>query len=465
MLRTALVASLLVTLLSTVGVAETTKPNLIYIMADDLGYGDLSCYGQEKFSTERIDQLATQGMKFTQHYSGSTVCAPTRCALMTGLHTGHCFVRGNAEVKPIGQVPMPAGTVTLPKLLKEGGYKTGAFGKWGLGFPGSEGAPTNQGFDVFFGYNCQRNAHTYYPTWLYDNEKQIELDGKTYSHDLIMQQALQFIRNNKDNPFYCYLPITIPHAAMHVPAEYSDPFRSKFPEFEDTIGKYKGPTVKNPAAAFAGMMVKMDEDVGRVVDLLRELQIDDKTLVVFTSDNGPHMEGGHQPEYFDSNGPVSGHKRDLTDGGIRVPMIAYWPGKIAAGSTSDLISAHWDVLPTFCELAGVEIPKNVDGISFAPTLLGQGEQRQHEYLYWEFHERGGKRAVRMGPWKAVQIKMNNDPDAPIAIYNIEKDIDESDDLAAQNPQLVAKAKALFDEAHTPSEEFPWGFEKKKPAKD
>ncbi|PQO27083.1 arylsulfatase [Blastopirellula marina] len=440
--------------------AETKKPNIIYIMADDLGIGDLSCYGQQKFETPNIDRMAAEGMLFTQHYSGSTVCAPTRSVLMTGLHTGHTPVRGNSEVKPVGQQPIPDETVTMPELLKKAGYVTGAFGKWGLGYPGSEGDPINQGFDVFYGYNCQRNAHTYYPTWLYDNEKKIELDGKTYSHDLIMDHALQFIRDNKDKPFYCYLPITIPHAAMHVPEEYVAPFRSKFPEFEDKVGKYAGPAVKNPIAAFAGMCTKMDEDVGRVLHLLKELNLDDNTIVMFTSDNGAHQEGGHNPGFFDSNGPYRGYKRDLTDGGIRAPFIVRWPGHVKAGSTSDLISAHWDVLPTLCQLAGVEVPQNVDGISMVPTLTGEGKQPKHDYLYWEFFERGGKRAVRMNQWKGVQNDMTGNPDAHIALYNIEEDVDESDDVSEKHPEVVAKIRQIFDEAHTENDRFKFKFERK-----
>lgn len=441
--------------------AHARKPNFIYILADDLGIGDLGCYGQEKFETPNIDRMAAEGMKFTQHYSGSTVCAPTRSVLMTGMHTGHTPVRGNAEVKPIGQEPMPDATITVAELLKKAGYATGAFGKWGLGYPGSEGDPIHQGFDVFYGYNCQRNAHNYYPQFLFDNEKKVDLDGKTYSADLIMDHALQFIRDNKDRPFFCYLPITIPHASMHVPEEYVAPFRKKFSEFENKIGKYAGPQVKNPIAAFAGMCTKMDEDVGRVMSLVKELGLDNDTIIMFTSDNGAHKEGGHDPIFFNSNGPYRGHKRDLTDGGIRTPFIVRWPGHVKANSQSDLISAHWDLLPTVCQLAGVEVPKNVDGISMVPTLTGKGEQQKHEYLYWEFLERGGKRAVRMGQWKGVQDNMSNNPDAHVALYNIEKDVEEMNDVSAKHPEVVARIKQIFDEAHTENDRFKFKFEQKK----
>ncbi|MDP6930527.1 MAG: arylsulfatase [Planctomycetota bacterium] len=431
-------------------------PNIVFILLDDAGYGDVSCFGQKKFATPNVDALAAGGMKFTQHYSGSTVCAPTRCCLMTGYHTGHAYVRGNREVKPVGQAPIPAETVTVAELMQGAGYKVGAFGKWGLGSPGSDGDPVHQGFDVFYGYNCQRNAHSYYPSFLFHNLDKVELDGKTYSQDLIMGQALDFIRANKDGPFFCYLPWTIPHAAMHVPESYAAPFREQFAQFEEVIGRYKGPPVKNPVAAFAGMMVKMDEDVGRVMALLEELGIDENTLVIFSSDNGPHKEGGHKPDFFDSNGPLTGHKRDLTEGGIRVPTIAYWPGKIAAGSSTDLISAHWDFLPTACELAGVEAPEGIDGISYLPTLLGEPDrQRQHDHLYWEFFERGGKRAARFGKWKAVQVNVHKDRNGPIQIFDLEADLAERNNLAEQKPGLVARAKKIFAEAHTPSPHWQW----------
>jgi arylsulfatase A-like enzyme len=399
-------------------------------------------------------------MQFTQHYAGSTVCAPTRCVLMTGRHTGHCFVRGNREVQPEGQAPIPADTVTLPKLLKAAGYATGGFGKWGLGAPGSEGDPTNQGFDRFYGYNCQRQAHTYYPGHLWDNTTQVKLDGKTYAHDPIMQQALKFIRDHQDGPFFCFLPVTIPHAAMHVPEEYAAPFRKKFPQFEDKIGRYRGPVVKNPIAAFAGMMVKLDEGVGQVLDLLDELGIDDNTLVMISSDNGPHREGGHDPVFFNSNGGLRGFKRDLWEGGIRVPLIARWPGTVKAGTISDHISAHWDMLPTFCELAQAETPKNVDGISFVATLTGKTEgQTDHGYLYWEFYEQGGKRAARLGNWKAVQLNVHRDLNGPIQLFDLSNDLAEKVNVADQHPQLVEKIKAIFDDAHEPSQH--WRFAAKK----
>ena len=439
--------------------ADDRKPNIIYILLDDAGYGDFGCYGQKKFDTPHVDRLAAEGMKFTQHYSGSTVCAPTRCVLMTGRHTGHCSVRGNREHKPVGQEPMSATETTIAELLQDAGYRTGGFGKWGLGYPGSVGDPLNKGFDVFYGYNCQRNAHTYYPTWLYDNDKKIALDGKTYSHDLIMDRALEFIRDSKDKPFFCFLPMTIPHAAMHVPGAYSEPFKKKWPQFNDKIGRYAGPPVKNPIAAFAGMMVKMDEDVGRVMALVKELGLDENTVVMFSSDNGPHKEGGHDPVFFDSNGPLTGFKRDLTEGGIRAPMLVRWPGKVKPCSVSDHISAHWDVLPTVCDIAGIKVPANIDGLSMLPTLQENDAQKQHDYLYWAFYERGGKQAVRMGKWKAIQRNLNKNADSPVLLYDLEADLAEQTDVAAKHPQIVAKMKAIFKEAYEPNDN--WRFGKKK----
>jgi len=432
------------------------KPNIVYIIADDLGYGDLGCYGQAHFPTPNIDRLAKEGLKFTQHYAGSTVCAPSRCVLMTGLHTGHSYVRGNKEHKPIGQEPIPAGTVTVAERLKRAGYATGAFGKWGLGYPGSEGDPVRQGFDEFFGYNCQRSAHRYYPDFLWHNDRKVDLDGKTYSHALIAKAALDFIRRHKAGPFFCFMPVTIPHAAMQAPEEFVAPFRKTFAQFEDTIGQYAGTQTKNPVAAFAGMMTVLDKSVGQVLGLLKELGLDDKTVVMFTSDNGPHQEGGHKPEFFDSNGPLTGLKRDLTEGGIRVPMLARWPGRIAPGTVTDHISAFWDVFPTLCDLAGTAAPAGIDGLSFLPTLLGRpGDQKQHAYLYWEFHERGGKRAVRMGKWKAIQRNLNRKP-TDIMLYDLEHDLAEQHDVADKHPDVVRKMEQIFAEAHTPSAIWPFG---------
>jgi arylsulfatase A-like enzyme len=437
--------------------ATKPKPNIIYILADDLGYGDLSCYGQTRFTTPNIDTLAKQGMRFTQHYAGNTVCAPSRCSLLTGLHTGHGQIRGNREIQPVGQHPIDADTFTVFKMLKTAGYKTGMFGKWGLGFPGSEGDPMNQGLDRFFGYNCQRNAHTYYPSFIFDNKKKIDLDGKTYSHDLIMEKANDFIRTNADAPFVCFITIAIPHASMHAPADAHEKWRKVFPQFDDKIGTYTvGPDVTNPIAAFAAMVTHLDDQVGDLMKLLNNLNIDDNTIVIFTSDNGPHREGGHDPDFFNSNSELRGYKRDLYEGGIRVPMIVRWPGHIAAGTTTDHISAFWDVLPTFAEIAGANAPKSIDGISFLPALLGKTpKQKQHEYLYWEFYEVGGKQAVRKGNYKAVKLDVKKNRNAPLELYNLKTDLGEKNNIAKQHPDIVKEMENIMDEAHTPSEIFKW----------
>lgn len=442
------------------GNADTKKTNIILIMVDDAGYGDFGCYGQKLFTTPNIDRMAASGMLFTQHYSGSTVCAPTRCSIMNGVHTGHAFVRGNREVQPEGQAPIPSDMITIPKLLRKAGYVTGMFGKWGLGAPKSSGDPMNQGWDEFFGYNCQRQAHTFYPKHLWHNYEKVMLDGKTYSHDLIQEKALQFIRDNEKKPFFAYLPLTIPHAAMQCPEEDVAPFRKKFSQFENKIGKYShGSIIRNPVAAFAGMMTRMDRGIGQILDLLNELDIAENTLVLFTSDNGPHYEGGHQPGFFNSNGPLKGHKRDLYEGGIRVPLIAYWPGKIKSGSVSNHICAHWDLMPTFCELAKISEPNHTDGISYIPALTGK-KQKRHAYLYWEFHSYGNAQAIRMGNWKGIRLKVKNNPNAPIQLFNLKKDIGETNNIAANHPDIIRRFTKLFKKAHTPSERFPLFTNKK-----
>jgi arylsulfatase A-like enzyme len=443
-------------------------PNIIYILADDLGYGDLSSYGQREFATPNIDRLAAEGLKFTQHYAGSTVCAPSRCSLMTGLHTGHCQIRGNKNTLPEGQWPLEAGTFTIARMLRDAGYTTGAFGKWGLGSPaaeGSDGDPNNQGFDYFFGYNCQSQAHKYYPRYLWRNLNKIELPGNDpekqtgdYSHDLIMNEALGFIRKNKNGPFFVYLPLTIPHAELAVPEDSLNKYKGRFPEPEPFIHKNeKGyGTQTHPRAAFAAMVDRMDGDIGRLLTLLKELEIDDNTIVFFTSDNGPHREGGADPDFFDSSGPLRGYKRDLYEGGIRVPLLVRWPGHIAPGRTTDHISAFWDVLPTLAQLAGLPDIRKTDGISFRPTLLAQPEQQKtHNSLYWEFHEQGGKQAVRMGNWKGVRLNAMNNPDGPIELYDLSADIAESTNLADVHPDITAKIAAIIKQEHQPNPTFPF----------
>ena len=446
--------------------SESRRPNIIYILADDLGYGDLSSYGQKLFSTPNIDKLATEGIRFTQHYSGSTVCAPSRSSLMTGLHTGHTPIRGNKEWKPEGQWPMPAETYTMAEMLKEAGYVTGAFGKWGLGYPGSEGDPNNQGFDEFYGYNCQRIAHHYYPYHMWHNQEKVMLEGNegkgrgTYGPDPAHEMALKFMEDNKDKEFFMFYPSAIPHAELFAPESYMEKYRGKFlPEkvYEgvDEGEKLKlGPYGSQPEshAAFVAMINYLDDQVGQIVNKVKELGLEDNTMIMFTSDNGPHMEGGADPDYFDSNGILKGYKRDLYEGGIRVPMIAWWPGKIKANTTSDHISAFWDVMPTVAELIGVEAPQNIDGISFLPTLAG-GEQKKHDYMYWEFHEKGGRLAVRQDKWKLVRYNVNKEPQGSYELYNLEVDPGEENDLASENPGKVSELQDIMLNARTESEVF------------
>ncbi|MFC1500033.1 arylsulfatase [Candidatus Zixiibacteriota bacterium] len=434
------------------------RPNIIYIMADDLGYGDLGCYGQEKVRTPHIDRLAAEGMRFTDHYAGSTVCAPSRCSLMTGYHTGHTFIRGNREIQPEGQQPIPADSVTVARLLQKAGYVTGATGKWGLGPPGSEGDPVQQGFDYFYGYNCQREAHFYYPEHLWENEQKVVLDAnldgakEIFSHDLIAEKTLDFIRRNSDQPFFLYVPFTIPHAEIVVPDDSLAEYEGAFPE-TPYIGSHYG-SHETPRAAFAGMVTRMDRDVGRIRALLEALGISEETLILFTSDNGSHLEGGHDPRFFGSSGPLRGFKRDLYEGGIRVPMVAWWPGTIAAGTLSDHPSAFWDFLPTACDIAGIDPPTDGDGISYLPELLGGREQPEHAYLYWEFHEQGRKQAVRMGRWKGVRLHVRSDPDGPIELYDLTVDIAEEHDVSGAHPEIVTRMRLIMAEAHEPSELFP-----------
>jgi arylsulfatase A len=426
------------------------KPNIIYILADDLGYGDLSCYGQKKFRTPSLDKMAEEGMRFTQHYSGSTVCAPSRCVLLTGYHTGHSYIRGNAKGEDRYELAIPADTLTVAKILKQAGYSTGCIGKWGLGGPKTEGQPNKQGFDHFFGYLGQMPAHFYYPEHLWRNSEKVLLDGKTYSHDLIAKEAIDFIRQNHERPFFLYLAFTIPHAELAVPEDSMKPYKGKFDE-KEYIGQHYG-NQKTPKAAFAGMVSRMDRDVGRIMGLLRELGIDNNTIVMFSSDNGPHKEGGAEPQYFKSSGPLRGIKRDLYEGGIRVPMIARWPGRIKAGTVNEHISAFWDFLPTCCELSDVKVPKGIDGISFVPTLLGR-KQKQHEYMYWEFYEQRGKQVVRLGDWKGMRLNVRKDPDGPIELYNLKDDIGESNNVAGKHLDIVEKVRNMMKAARTESTLF------------
>jgi arylsulfatase A-like enzyme len=430
-------------------VAAESRPNIVFIMADDLGYGDLGCFGQKRIRTPNIDRLAAEGMKLTDFYAGSTVCAPSRCVLMTGLHTGHCFIRGN------GKINLRPGDVTIAEVLQQAGYTCGLSGKWGLGHEGSSGLPTRQGFDHFFGYLDQHHAHNYYPSFLVRGERRVRLrnevpgEGKfgqgvatrqvDYSHDLIMTDALGWLEEVHKRPFFLYLPVTIPHAnneagrkGMEVP-ELGEYAKTDWPEVQKRT---------------AAMISRLDRDVGRLMSMLRRLGIDRNTVVFFTSDNGPHREGGNNPEFFDSNGKFRGIKRALYEGGIRVPTIVRWPGRIAAGSTSQVMGSFADVLPTLAELAGAKVSQRLDGLSIVPTLTGNAkEQKLHKYLYWEFYEGGGARAVRMGQWKAVGKSLDG---KQLELYHLGSDPGERKNVAAEHPEIVARALAAMQDAHTPS---------------
>jgi arylsulfatase A-like enzyme len=446
-------------------------PNIVFILADDLGYGDLGCYGQKKFNTPNIDRLASEGMLFTQHYTGCTVSAPSRSSLMTGQHTGHTPIRGNRGWEPEGNWPLKASSVTIAEALKSKGYITGAFGKWGLGYIDTEGDPNSQGFDEFYGYNCQSLAHNYYPDHLWHNRNQIILheneNGKTgaYSPDLIHGAALRFIEKNKKVPFFLFYPTTIPHAELTAKEDYMKMFRGKFlPEKAyngvDSGRNFRlGPYGSQPEshAAFAAMVTQLDDYVGELTSKLKKLGLDKNTIVIFASDNGPHLEGGADPDYFNSNGPLKGYKRDLYEGGIRTPMLVKWPGKVKPGSHSDHISAFWDMMPTFAEITGAHNIENSDGISFLPALLGK-EQRQHDYLYWEFHEQGGRVAVRMGKWKAVKKDIEKQPHGATELYDLTNDIGEASDISSSYPEIVSICDSLIEAAHVRSEDFPFSCE-------
>jgi arylsulfatase A len=449
---------------------DPQKPNIVYILADDLGYGDLSCYGQTHFQTPNIDKMASEGMLFTQHYAGTAVCAPSRSSLMTGQTTGHTPIRGNKEVKPEGQWPIPDSTFTVAEMLKQAGYVTGGFGKWGLGYPGSEGEPNKQGFDEFYGYNCQRLAHNYYPSYLWDNQQKVMLDGNTgdkfgeYAADMIHQRALQFIEKNKDKPFFLYYPSTIPHAELLLPEKYKMEYEGKFLPEKSYKGAEPGDqgfrtgsygTQPESHAAFAAMVTHLDQQVGDVLDKLKELGLDKNTIVIFTSDNGPHLEGGADPDYFNSNGPLRGYKRDLYEGGIREPMIAWWPGKIQASSTSDHVSAFWDIMPTVAELVGASTPKYIDGVSFLPTLLGNNGQKEHDYMYWEFHEQGGRQALRKGDWKLVRYNVSRPGKTTTELYDLNNDVGEEHNLAEEHPEKVKELMDLLKSARVESKVFPF----------
>jgi len=437
-------------------------PNIVLILADDLGWGDLGCYGQKKIRTPHLDRLAADGVRFTSAYSGAPVCAPSRCMLLTGRHSGHAAVRNNREVQPEGQHPLPADATTLPRLLKNEGYATAAIGKWGLGPPGSSGDPSRHGFDLFFGYNCQRHAHNHYPTYLRRNAQRLELPGndggavgRQFSHDLMDAEALRFVDAHRDRPFFLYLPFAIPHLALQAPEDSLAEYRGQWEDPPYAGGRGYLPHA-TPRAAYAAMITRMDRTVGRLRERLETHGLTRDTLILFSSDNGPAPQdlGGSDSAFFRSAGGFRGLKGSVYEGGLRVPLLAAWPGRIPAGRSSAVQVYFPDLLPTLCEAAGAPVPLEIDGISFLPTLLGRPGQRRHDFLYWEFPAYGGQQAVRFGRWKAVRQNLLRGP-VRTELYDLRIDPAEQHDLAAARPAELAHAERLMREQRRPSRDFPF----------
>ena len=497
-----IISTLFITLLTPcIGQELKTQPNIIVILADDLGYGEVGIYGQDKIKTPNIDALAESGMKFTQHYSGAPVCAPARYVLLTGLHTGHAYIRGNDEWSDRGNVwdyvaafhdpslegqrPIPDTTITIGHKLQEAGYKTSIFGKWGLGAPNTTGVPNKQGFDYFFGYNCQRQAHNLYPSHLWENENKILLDNELvsptvkldsladpyqedsyakfsqneYAPDKIHQKAISFIKENKDGPFFMYYASPLPHLPLQVPKEYVDKYREIFGEEAPYIGDDAYFPNRYPKAAYAGMISYLDEQVGELIKTLQEEDLYHNTIILFTSDNGPTYLGGVDFNYFESSKPFSnGYGRTkgfLHEGGIRVPLIVSWPNHINPGTSSDHLSAFYDIMPTLCDIAGVTAPKTTDGISFKPSLSGK-DQETHQYLYWEFPSYKGQQAVRLGKWKGIR-KNIFDGNLQIELYNLDTDLKEEQDVSDQYPDIVQEIEQIMKREHVPAENEKFKF--------
>ncbi|MFB6453671.1 arylsulfatase [Chitinophaga sp. Hz27] len=485
--------ALLVILLPMLGFAQagkknsSRKPNIIYIYADDMGYGELGCYGQTKIKTPHLDELAREGMRFTQHYTSTPVCAPARCMLMTGRHGGHSYIRGNYELGGFadstegGQMPLPENTLTIPRMMKEAGYATGAVGKWGLGMPQNTGSPVRQGFDYFYGYMDQKQAHNFYPTHLWENERWDTLDnpyiyvhkplkpdekdpaafakftGKTYSMDKMGEKAEAFIRAHQHEPFFLYLPFTGPHVSLQAPDSAVAAYKDKFDD-KPYRGERGYASTLYPRATYAAMITYLDSQVGKVWEMVKQLGLEDNTIIMFSSDNGATFSaGGADVEYFNSNGGLRGAKQDLYEGGIREPFIAYWRGHIPASTTTDMVSVQYDMMATFADFAGIAAPKN-DGISLVPTLTGKpGKQQQHPYLYFEFPEKGGQVAIIMGDWKGVKSNMKKNKHAQWEIYNLKNDRSETKDLAAGHPELAQKFEDILKKEHQDSHLVEWEF--------
>lgn len=490
MLR-ALLSLVLLACFQAFSTAADRPPNVVFIIADDLGWGDLGCYGQQKIRTPNLDRMASEGLRLTRHYSGNAVCAPSRCVLMTGKHPGHAWIRNNKEMKPEGQEPVGKGELLLPEILKAAGYTTGGFGKWGLGGPGTEGEPLKRGFDRWYGYNCQAVAHSFYSSTLWDNDHQVVINevpvpghgklepgedihnpasyarfsGKTYSADLIAEASRHFIRDHKDQPFYCFVPTTVPHLALHVPADSLAEYQGQWEDPPYPGGRGYTPHF-TPRAAYAAMITRMDREIGRLMALVKELCLDEHTIFVFTSDNGPLYDklGGTDCEFFNSHGGLRGRKGSLYEGGFRVPGIVRWAGKIRPG-VSDRITGFEDWLPTVLDLAGLKakIPAGLDGISFATTLLG-GTQPERDFLYREFPAYGGQQSLHMGPWKLVRQNLIQGKSkgkkakagpATLELFDLANDPHEEKDVAADHPDVVEKMRAIMKAQHKPSAIFPF----------
>jgi arylsulfatase A-like enzyme len=447
-------------------VPVSARPNIILILADDLGYGDLGSYGQRIIRTPHLDRFASEGLRFTQFYAGSTVCAPSRSVLMTGQHTGHTRVRGNAGAGNYAAQTLTAGDTTLARVLQRAGYATALVGKWGLGETGSDGEPTRQGFDEFFGVVNQTHAHNHYPDFMWRNTAKVPLPNVVtpvgqvpgagyattrvqYANDLFFDEARAFIDRSRSRPFFLFLSLTMPHANNERTRELGD--GQEVPDY----GPYADKDWAAPLKGQAAMITRMDERIGALMAQLKQLGLDERTLVIFTSDNGPHKEGGpaYDPDFFDANGPYTGIKRSLTDGGIRVPFIARWPARVAAGTTSPHVGYFGDLMATFAELAATAPPSPHDGVSVVPTLLGGGTQERHDYLYWEFYESGFTQAVLLeGRWKGIRLKT---PSAPILLYDLSADPGETTDVAAAHPALVARIAGIMRSAHVDNAHWAW----------
>ena len=463
---------------------RTSKPNIIYIYADDLGYGELGSYGQTKIKTPHLDRLAKEGIRFTNHYTSTPVCAPARCMLLTGKHGGHSFIRGNyelggfADTKEGGQMPLPEGTVTIAQLLKKAGYATGAFGKWGLGMARTSGHPNRQGFDTFYGYLDQKQAHNYYPTHLWDNEQWDTLrnpvidvhrklpanapdsafnyfKGNEYAIDKITDRAQRFIATHRKEPFFLYLPLTVPHVSLQVPEEALAPYIGQFDE-KPYHGEKNYASTKYPRSTYAAMITYMDTQIGKIMEQLRQLGLDENTIVFFSSDNGTTFNGGADAEFFNSVAGLRGLKMDLYEGGIREPFIARWPGRIKSGSTSDFVSVQYDMFATLADLAGIKAPPS-DGISLVPVLTAKGKPQHRDYLYFEFPEKTGQVAIRFNDFKAVKSNLKKDKNAPWELYDMRSDEKESENVAAWHPEIIEKLDAIVAREHEQATVKEWEF--------